>query len=234
MIRAIVKKELRHYFFSPLAYVVISIFLAITGWFFSSNLFLIKEAELRGMMEIMPLVLMFFIPAVTMRTIAEEKKLDTIQLILTMPLKEWQLVVGKYLSVLILFLVTLLFSLFYPLVLSLIGNPDSGVIISSYLGIILLGSSYIAIGIFASSLTSNQVIAFISGFSIIFSVFMISRLQMILPVGLQGLVEKFSILSHFDNLARGVISTSDMVFFILLNILFLSASTLLLVTRRGR
>lgn len=234
MIRAIVKKELRHYFFSPLAYVVISIFLAITGWFFTSNLFLIKEAELRGVMEIMPLVLMFFIPAITMRTIAEEKKLDTIQLILTMPLKEWQLVVGKYLSVLILFLVTLLFSLFYPLVLSLIGDPDTGVIISSYLGIVLLGSSYIAIGIFASSLTSNQVIAFISGFSIIFSVFMISRLQMILPVGLQDLVEKFSILSHFDNLARGVISTSDIVFFILLNILFLSASTILLITRRGR
>ncbi len=234
MIAALVKKELRHYFFSPLAYVVISIFPAITGWFFTSSLFIIKESELRGMMEIMPLVLMFFMPAVTMKSLAEERKLGTIQLLLTMPIREWQIVLSKYLSAVILYGVTLLFSLFYPLLLKIIGRPDSGVIFSSYMGLFLLGCSYIAIGIFASALTSNQVIAFISGFSIIFGVFMLSRLQMILPVRFQTAIEKFSIVSHFENMTRGIISTTDIVYFIFLNILFLTAATYLLYTRRGR
>ncbi len=229
---AIVKKELKHYFYSPMAYVVVCIFLVIAGWFFSNELFLVGEAELRGMMRIMPLILMFVIPAVTMRSIAEEKKVDTIQLILTMPVKEWEIVMGKYIATILLYLTILVFTLIYPLVLYLIGRPDTGVLIGEYTALLLLGMSYISIGIFASSLTSNQVIAFIIAFAILFLFFVLGRLVAFFPPYLQEAVERVSAVTHFENMLRGVITSSDIVYFLSLNFLFLFLTTYVLEGRR--
>jgi ABC-2 type transport system permease protein len=223
-LKAILKKELKHYFFSPLAYIVTVIFLLITGWFFANSLFLLKEAEMRGMLDILPILLMFVIPAITMRSIAEERKMDTVQILLTLPIRERDIILGKYMALLIFYSTVLIFTLFYPLVLMLLGRPDTGVIFSSYLGMFLLGATYISIGIFASSLTSSQVIAFITGFSIIFLLFIPGKLENIMPVKMQPLIEGTAVVSHFENLLRGVVSSTDIIYFIMLNIMFLTLS----------
>ncbi|HHN65247.1 MAG TPA: ABC transporter [Nitrospirae bacterium] len=225
---AILKKELKHYFFSPMAYIVTALFLLITGWFFGNSLFLVKEAEMRGMLDVIPVILMFVIPAITMRSIAEERKMDTLQILLTLPVREGEIILGKYVASLIFYATVLIFTLFYPLVLSLLGRPDTGVILSSYVGLLLLGATYIAIGIFASSLTSNQVIAFVTGFAIIFVLFIAGRVVGIMPLKLQPIVEGFSVTSHFEDLLRGIISSTDIVYFMMLNILFLTLSVYVL------
>ena len=225
MIVPLVKKELKQFFYSPVAYVVVFIFLIISGWFFSNTLFIVKESELRGMLDIMPLLLTFFIPAITMKSISEERKTDTLQLVLTLPVREWELVLSKYVASLALYVVMLSFTLIYVIVLKLIGRPDGGVITASYIVLFLLGSAYISIGIFASSLTRSQIIAFIVGFCIMFAFFVASRLQILFPVSMQQFIEEFSVFSHFENLLRGVINLSDVVYFILLNMLFLLLAT---------
>ncbi len=232
MIVPLVKKELKQFFYSPVAYVVIFIFLIISGWFFSNALFIVRESELRGMLDIMPLLLTFFIPAITMKAISEERKTDTLQLVLTLPVREWEVVISKYIASLSLYAVMLSFTLVYVIVLKLIGRPDGGVITASYLGLLLLGSAYISIGIFASSLTRSQVIAFIVGFGIMFLFFVSSRLQILFPLSMQQIIEEFSVFSHFENLLRGVVNLSDIVYFLLLNILFLLLATYQL--ERGR
>lgn len=176
------------------------------------------------MLDILPILLMFVIPAITMRSIAEERKMDTVQILLTLPIRERDIILGKYMALLIFYSTVLIFTLFYPLVLMLLGRPDTGVIFSSYLGMFLLGATYISIGIFASSLTSSQVIAFITGFSIIFLLFIPGKLENIMPVKMQPLIEGTAVVSHFENLLRGVVSSTDIIYFIMLNIMFLTLS----------
>ncbi len=231
--RALLKKELKHLFYSPMAYIIGAIFLLITGWFFTNSLFLVREAELRGMLDVMPLLLMFFLPAITMRVLAEEKKVDTLQLLLTLPVKEWEVVLSKYLASVVLFVFILSITILYLPVLYLLGEPDGGVIIGNYLAILLLGITYISISLFASSLTSSQVVAFVVGFSIIFAFFIVQRLQMILPVQLQDAIARFTMLGHFEDMIRGVVSLSDLVYFGCVNALFLMLSTFVLVRRKG-
>lgn len=229
----LIKKELRHIFYSPLAYLASAIFLLLTGWFFSNSLMIVQESELRGMLDIMPLLLMFFLPAITMRAVAEEKKTGTLQLLLTMPVKEWEAILSKFLSCLSLYIMILLFTLPYVVVLFLLGRPDPGVIVTSYLGLILLGAVYIAITLFGSTLSSSQAIAFITGFSIIFVFFILSRLQMVLPLWLQSMVERFSIIDHYENTLRGLIRLEDILYFIMMTTLFLMLSVYVLKWRRG-
>ncbi len=231
-ITALVKKELKHFFLSPLAYVVMAIFLIISGWFFVNTLFLSKEAELRGLLDIMPLLLMFFIPALTMRSIAEERKIGTVQLLLTLPVKEWEVIFSKYIASVVFFVVMLLFTLFYPVLLYLLGRPDTGMIITDYIGLFMLGATYISIGIFASALTSSQVIGFIIGFALIFCFFVLGRLEPIMPVKIQPLIESVSIITHFENLLRGVINSSDLVYYLTVNLFFLTIATYVLEERR--
>lgn len=229
---SLIKKELKHLFYSPVAYVVSGIFLLITGWFFTNALFLIGEAELRGMMDIMPLVLMFFMPAITMRLLAEEKKVDTLQILLTMPVREWEVVFSKYVSALVLYLGILSVTLIYVIVISLLGDPDRGVIFAQYLGLVLLGATFIAIGLFSSAITSSQVVAFIVGFAIIFVFFIGSRLQMVLPLWVQTIVERFSMVSRFERILRGVMGLDDIVYFVMVNLFFVMLSTYVLKRRR--
>jgi len=231
-ILSLLKKELKHIFYSPMAYIVSGIFLIITGWFFTNALFLGKEAELKGMIDIIPMLLMFFMPAIGMKSIAEEKKVGTIQILLTMPVKEWEVIISKYLSCIVLYIVILSFTKIYVLILYLLGKPDIGEIVTSYIAMFLLGATYISISLFASVITSSQVIAFIVGFSIIFTFFILSKLEMVLPLTLQNIIEKFSIMSHFENMLRGVIDLSDIVYFLFLNLFFLMLSTYLLIRRR--
>jgi len=152
-IKAIFNKELRSFFDSPVAYIVIVVFLGLLGWFFTSSLFLANVASLRTVFEMTPFFLLFFGPAMTMRLISEEKKGGTLELLVTKPIMEHEIVVGKFLATWMLFFVTLLPTLVYFLTISFLGKVDMGPIIGGYVGLMLVGGVFLALGVLGSSLT---------------------------------------------------------------------------------
>lgn len=156
-------KELKSFFNSPVAYVILTLFLLIAGWFFASGLFLINQADLRDLFStVVPLAYLFFIPAITMRVLAEEKKTGTLELLVTLPVRDSEIVLGKYFAALLLLASALFLTFAYPLTLAMLGDPDGGAILGGYLGLLLMGGSYMAIGVFTSGLTQNQIVAFIT------------------------------------------------------------------------
>ncbi|MBN2543232.1 ABC transporter permease subunit [bacterium] len=231
---AITKKELKMYFNSPIAYVMITVFLLIVGWFFSSNIFLANTASLRFIFTIVPWIFLFFIPAITMRLIAEEKKRGTIETLVTMPIQDSNVIVGKFLAAMLLLVVALFMTFPYPITVASLGNVDGGEIIGGYIALVLLGALYISIGLFASSLTENQIVAFIIGFLIIFVIFMLNKVLIFLPGPLASFFEYISTDLHFNNLMRGVIDSKDLVYFISFTFLFLFLATRTLASRKWR
>jgi len=212
-ILTIFRRELRSYFNSPVAYVVIVVFLAIVGWFFSSNLFLMNVASMRVLFELVPLVFLFFIPAITMRLLAEEQKTGTLELLTTRPVRDSEIVLGKFLAAWVLVAVTLLPTLLYVIVLAFLGPLDIGPVVSGYLGLLLMAAVYIGIGLLASSLTENQIVAFITGFLVILALFLLNKVLIYVPEGLASTFEFLGIDYHFSNIARGVIDSRDLIYF---------------------
>jgi len=209
----IFKKEVRSYFNSAVAYVVIVVFLAIVGWLYTSSMFLVNVASLRLMFEWIPLVFLFVVPAVTMRLLAEEKKAGTIELLTTKPLHDWEIVAGKFLAAWALIGVTLLPTLIYYITVAFLGDIDNGPVAGGYLGLLLMAGVYVAIGLLASSLTENQIVAFIVGLLIMFAIFMMDKVLIFIPDFMTSVVEYLGIDFHFSNIARGVIDSRDIVYF---------------------
>ena len=209
----IYKKELRSYFTSPVAYIVMVVFLIITGWFFTNGLFLANVVSMRSVFDIIPFILLFFIPAISMRTFAEEKKSGTIELLLTKPITDYDIVIGKFLSTLSLAAITFLPTLVYVVSLKFLGPLDIGSIISAYIGLILMCGIYVGIGLFASSLTENQVIAFIVSFLIVFILFMMNKILVFIPAPFNSILEYISSDYHFTSIARGVLDTRDLIYY---------------------
>jgi ABC-2 type transport system permease protein len=231
-IGTIFRKELRSYFNSAVAYVVIVVFLAIVGWFHTSNLFLANVASLRLMFELIPVVFLFVIPAITMRLLAEEKKSGTIELLTTKPLHDIDIVLGKFLAAWALVGVALLLTLVYYITIAALGDIDNGPVVGGYFGLLLMAGVYIGIGVLASSLTDNQVVAFIIGFVIVFIFFMLDKVLMYVPEGLTSIVEFLSVDYHFSNIARGVIDSRDVIYFLSLLGFTLYLTTLSLERRK--
>lgn len=219
-IKTIYMKELKSYFNSPIAYIVIIVFLVIIGWFFTNGLFANNVASLRPMFDMVPFIFLFFIPAITMRSFSEEKKQGTIELLLTKPVTEYELVIGKFLAALMLTIITLIPTLLYFLAVLNLGDLEIGAVIGGYLGLILMAAVYIGIGLFASSLTENQVIAFIISFIIIFALFMLGKILIQVSPGLVSAVEFISTDYHFSNISRGVIDTRNLIYYF--SMIFLS------------
>ena len=209
----IFKKELRSYFNSAVAYVVIVVFLAIVGWLYTSSMFLVNVASLRMMFEWIPLVFLFVVPAVTMRLLAEEKKAGTIELLTTKPLHDWEIVAGKFLAAWALIGIMLLPTLIYYITVAFLGEIDNGPVVGGYLGLLLMAGVYIAIGLLASSLTENQIVAFIIGLLMMFAFFMMDKVLIFVPDFMTTVVEYLGIDFHFSNIARGVIDSRDVVYF---------------------
>ena len=209
----IFKKEMRAYFASPVAYIVITIFLLISGWFFSNSLFVMGQASLRNLFQIIPFVLTFFVPAITMRLVSEEKKTGTFELLSTMPVTDHGVVLGKYLAALALLAIAIGCTLTYAFTIGSLGNMDVGVTLAGYIGLFLLGAGYVAIGVLTSSLTENQIIAFIVSFAIIFALSLVDKVLMFLPVKLASILEYLSAEYHFNNISRGVLDTRDLVYY---------------------
>jgi ABC-2 type transport system permease protein len=209
----IFKKELRSYFNSPVAYVVIVVFLAIVGWMYTSSMFLINVASLRMMFELIPLVFLFVVPAITMRLLAEEKKAGTIELLTTKPLHDWEIVAGKFLAAWALIGIALVPTLIYYITVVFLGDIDNGPVVGGYLGLLFMAGVYVAIGLLASSFTENQIVAFIVGLLLMFVLFMMDKVLMFVPDFMTSIVEYLGIDFHFSNIARGVIDSRDVVYF---------------------
>ena len=213
-VRHIFARELRSFFNSPVAYIVIVVFLVILGWFFTSNLFIANISTLRTVFEMTPFLLLFFAPAITMRLISEEKKSGTLELLITKPVKEFEIIAGKFLAAWALYFFTLLPTLCYYITVSLVGKLDLGPIIGGYLGLLFVGAVFLAVSVFGSSVTENQVVAFIVSFLIVFALFMLDKVLFYLPGSLATPLEYISIDYHFSNIARGVIDTRDVIYYL--------------------
>jgi ABC-2 type transport system permease protein len=210
----IFKKEFRTYFVSPIAYIVISIFLIVIGWFFFSTFFLINQASLRNFFALLPIIFAFVIPAVTMRLFAEELNVGTYEILLTMPVTFRDVVVGKFLASLAFVAAMLLPTLAYPITVSFLGDLDWGPVIGGYVGAILLGASFSAVGLFASSLTRNQIVAFIIGVAICFAMVLIDKILFFLPTPLVGVLEYLGADFHFENISKGILDSRDILYFL--------------------
>jgi ABC-2 type transport system permease protein len=209
----IFRRELRSYFNSPVAYVVIIVFLGIIGWFFTSNLFLMNVASLRVVFELVPLVFLFFVPAITMRLLAEEKKSGTLELLTTKPVRDVEIILGKFLAAWALLAAALAPTLLYVVSVGLLGSLDIGPVFTGYLGLLLMGGVYVAIGLLASSLTENQIVAFIISFLIILALFLMDKVLMYVPEAFASTLEFLAIDYHFSNIARGVIDSRNIIYF---------------------
>jgi ABC-2 type transport system permease protein len=222
------QKELRSYFNSPVAYIVLSIFIFITGFFFTSSLFLMGQASMRPLFSLVPVVLLFFVPAITMRLLAEEKRSGSIELLVTLPTRDWEIVLGKFLAAWILILTALALTLIFTFTVSTLGDLDGGETTAGYLGLALLGASFAAIGTWSSSLTRNQIVAFIIALALIAALSLIDDLLPVLPLGLAPVLQFLSVSYHFENISRGVIDTRDLIFYASLTffMLYLAHNTL--------
>ena len=214
----IARREFRTFFASPIAYIVLGGFLLLSGWLYFGTLFLAGQASLRGLFALAPVLFVVLVPAVTMRSIAEERKSGTLELLLTMPLEDWQVVLGKFLAALGMVAVGLLWTLPYGFSVSALTAKgfsfDWGPVAGGYLGLLLLASSFIALGLWASSLSKNQIVGFIVALLLCFSFWFVDKFAVILPEGLGRLFEYLSVDYHFDNIARGVIDTRDVLFYL--------------------
>ncbi|MDP8206230.1 MAG: ABC transporter permease [Candidatus Electryonea clarkiae] len=220
VVSAIFKKEMKSFFGSPMAYIVLSVFLIITGWFFTLNLFKENLAHLRSIFDILPFLLVIYAPAISMRLIAEERKSGTMELLVTMPVRDFDLIFGKFLAAFVLYAVGLAFTLIYALTVIILGNAELGPMFAGYVGLLLCGGVYIAFGVLGSALTENQIVAFILSFLLsgIFAILIFSA--MIIPAPFADIVQYLSTTYHFQNIARGVIDSRDVIYF--LSLMFLS------------
>lgn len=228
---SILKKEINSFFASPIGYLVIAVFLLLNGLF----LFLFKGdfnildngfADLSTFFLLSPWIFIFLIPAVTMRSFSEEKKQGTLELLLTKPVGHLEIVLGKYLGAFILVLIALLPTLLYVYTVSKLGNPegnlDMGSIMGSYFGLLFLAASYIAIGIFASSLSDNQIVAFIIAvFLCFFFYFGFEGLSNYMLFGDMFYLEKLGMDFHFQSMERGVLDTRDLLYFLSISAFFI-------------
>jgi len=200
-------------FLSPIAYIVIAVFLIVTGWFFFSTFFLIGRADIRDFFSLLPIVFAFSLPAITMRLFSEEFKTGSYEMLGTLPLSPAHIILGKYLSVVATVGIMLLPTVSYPLFINGLGDLDIGPVIGGYIGALLLGSSYAAIGLFASSLSANQIVAFIVSVIICFSLTMIDRMLVLLPNALTNFLQFLSAGYHFQTIAKGIIDSRDLLYF---------------------
>ena len=222
----IFNKEFNGYFTSPMAYIFLVVFCLVNGYFFSNTFFLIGQSDLRALFNIVPMVYLFFIPAITMGLIAKEKNLGTMEVISTLPIKEYEFILGKYLAALALIVIGLLFTAIHFFTLVSFGtNIDYGALFTGYLGLFFAGAVYAAIGTFASSLFDNQVVAFIIGVFIVLMFFLFDKLLIFVPSFLAGTIQYLSVDYHMSTLSKGVIDTRNIIYFLSVIGMFLFGTT---------
>lgn len=219
--KVIMKRELAAYFSSPIAYIVGCFFLLFSGFVLFSTFFAIRRAELRNFFQMLPIIFSLFIPALSMRVFSEERRSGSFETLLTLPVSTADVVAGKYLATLSAALLMLVPTLSYVLTCRIFGSPDMGPIVGGYIGSVLLCAAFTAIGLYASSTTKNQIIAFFVAFAICIVLSLISSFEVLLPGVLVSLVTFVSASSHFDSISRGIVDTRDIIYFVSLAAVFL-------------
>ncbi len=229
--KALLLREIKSFFGSPIGYLVIAIFLLLNGlflWVFDNGFNILNSgfADMGPFFTLSPWILIFLIPAVTMRSFSDEKKQGTLELLFTKPLSVWEIVNGKFLGAFILIVLALLPTLIYVAVLSHFGNPqgniDMGSTMGSYFGLLFLIAGYTAVGIFSSTLSENQIVAFIIAVFLCFVLYFGFEGVSALFGANSGIVAKIGMDYHFKSMSRGVIDTRDVLYFASIAILFLS------------
>ncbi len=250
-ITVIAAKEIRTYFSSPMAYVVSAAFLAITGFFFVASVSdAFAEASIRGYLAGAVFFMIFMSPALTMRLIAEEQKLGTLELLLTSPVREFEIVIGKFIAAFVMTAIMIGASSYFVLVLFIYGDPDIGPLLSGFLGLGLYAAATLAVGLFASALSSNQIVGLIVGSGILTALTIIDFVSARLTgIGAQVLdafqlgasfsvfdLDSFGVASggHFADFAKGIVSVSDIAYYLSLTAVFLLLTVLVLEARRWR
>jgi ABC-2 type transport system permease protein len=230
----VAKREIKTYFNSPVAYIVVMVFMLISGYLFFSQLFLEKQAELRYYFTLTPLIFTFIIPAITMRLIAEEKGSGTLEMLVTMPVREWEIVLGKFLAGMAMLAAIVGMTCLYAVTVTLLGPVDRGPIITGYLGLLLMGGAYVSIGVMASSLTRNQIVAFILAFAISFALFIFGQVVQYAPEWIGPVLSFLSMGNHFESLSRGVIDSRDVLYYVSVMVVSLIIATASLESRKWK
>ena len=233
---AILKKEINTFFASPIGYLVIGVFLLLNSlflWLFKGEFNILDNgfADLSSFFLLAPWILVFLVPAVTMRSFSDEKKQGTLELLLTKPISHLQIVLGKYFGAFVLIIIALIPTFLYVYTISELGNPrgnlDTGSIVGAYIGLLFLSAAYTAIGVFSSSLTDNQIVAFILAvFICFFFYFGFEGLTNYQIFGDALYIEKLGMSSHFGSMGRGILDTRDIVYFLSLTVLFIILTNL--------
>jgi ABC-2 type transport system permease protein len=250
---ALYKKEMRTYFTSPVAYAILTIFLIISGFFFInivitySNMSMqfgsfpqaqsylnIGQSVLRALFANLAVIMLFFIPILTMRLISEEKHSGTLKLLLSYPIRDGEVLLGKFLAVVTILLIMYLLTFPYVVFLFVYSSPEIGPFITNYLGILLLGTAFISLGIFASAVTERQVVAAVISFGALIMFWVINWIEDKANPLLSKILEDISIFTHMENFTRGIINTHDIVYYFLFTGLFLFLALMALQSRTWR
>ena len=215
-------REFKSYLASPMAYVVTGIFLALTGFLFSINSVTYYETSIRGLWQTWGIILLLLISSVlTMRLLAEERKMGTLELLLTAPVRDSEVIIGKFLGSLGILTAMLALTFYYPILLMWFGDPDWGPIATGYLGLFLVGCTALAVGLFASSLTSNQIVAAVVTGGILFALWFVGMLADLLPEALGEVASYLSLSTYIPDFMRGVVDTRGIIYYLSTTVLFL-------------
>ena len=219
-----------------MAYIVSAIFIGLSGASFTTYLAQssYSDTSIRGFLETGKLLILFFSALLTMRLISEERKLGTWELLLTAPVREYEIILGKFFSSLLVLTGMLILTFYFPIFLMIFGDPDIGPILTSYLGLFLLGSASLAIGIFASSLTPNQIVAAVVAGGILFGLWFLGLVGNLIPQPAGEFLSYFSLSQHFPGFVRGVVDTRDVVYYLSVTAVFLFLSVRSIETERWR
>ncbi len=233
-ILAVAEREIRSYFVSPVAWVVTAMFIAMWGFLFGIIIPGSREANLRPVLSNFSVTFLLAGPLLTMRLIAEEARTGTLELLLTQPLREVELVLGKYLGSVFFLVVMLVATFYFPILLEVFGNPDKGPIVTGYIGVLLQGMAFLAIGLMASALTQNQIIAAVVTFVSLLMLWLSDALSRILGGTAAQVAQYISITKRFEDMPRGVLDTKDVVFFLSIIVACLFITTQIIAARRWR
>lgn len=229
---SIYRREVRAYFTTPFGYVITAVFMFITGFFFFSITNQLRQASLRFMFGNMSVILLLVTPILTMRLMAEERRLGTEELLMTSPLSSWQIIGGKFFAALTFFWAMSLCTLVYAFFIFRYGDPEVGPVVSGYVGLLAMNAAYVALGLFASTLTKSQMTASMVGFGLLLFLWVVDWLGQITNPPLKDMFESLSLFFHFDSFQKGVISLTHLFYFLALSFAFVFFSTRVLEGRR--
>jgi len=231
---AVATRELRSYFLSPVAYLVAAFFVFGSGLLFWLILQSNREASLRGLIQNVHVLFLFVVPMISMRLLAEEQRLGTMELLMTTPIQEWEIVIGKFVGSALLIMSMLVATLVFPFFLFIFGTPDVGPILTGYLGAVLQGSAFLAVGLLASSLTESQIVSAVVSFVVLLALWLSDNIGQAAG-GLFGQIVGYtSLINHIQGFSQGVIDSKDVVFYLTVIGAGLVLSTLSLQSKRYR